>query len=126
MALDTNGGPNWVNNFVDSPVIVNASAQEYYKQPMFYALGHFSKFLIPDSVRINLQTDINIENITTTAFLRPDNAIVIIVVNANDESVLLTIQLNDNQKVSKEVLPHSIQSYIAWNIIETVPNKVEL
>lgn len=35
------GGPNWVKNFVDSPVIVNAKTDEFYKQPMFYALGHF-------------------------------------------------------------------------------------
>lgn len=41
MALDTGGGPNWVNNFDNSPIIVNASAGEFYKQPMFYAVGHF-------------------------------------------------------------------------------------
>uniref|UniRef100_A0A915HYL0 Glucosylceramidase n=1 Tax=Romanomermis culicivorax TaxID=13658 RepID=A0A915HYL0_ROMCU len=41
MALDLTGGPNWVSNFVDSPIIVNASGGEFYKQPMFYALGHF-------------------------------------------------------------------------------------
>ena len=41
MALDLNGGPNWVSNFVDSPIIVDAGHGEFYKQPMFYALGHF-------------------------------------------------------------------------------------
>ena len=41
LALDAKGGPNWAKNFVDSPIIVNAKADEYYKQPMFYALGHF-------------------------------------------------------------------------------------
>ncbi len=41
IVLDMAGGPNWVNNVVDSPIIVNASANEFYKQPMFYALGHF-------------------------------------------------------------------------------------
>ena len=35
------GGPNWVKNFVDSPVIVDASNGRFYKQPMFYVLGHF-------------------------------------------------------------------------------------
>lgn len=35
------GGPNWVKNFVDSPIIVNAKKDEFYKQPMFYAMGHF-------------------------------------------------------------------------------------
>jgi glucosylceramidase len=52
MALDLTGGPNWANNFVDSPIIVNATANEFYKQPMFYVLGHFSKFIIRDSIRI--------------------------------------------------------------------------
>lgn len=41
IALNMEGGPNWVKNFVDSPVIVNAKSDEFYKQPMFYALGHF-------------------------------------------------------------------------------------
>ncbi|ETN77523.1 O-Glycosyl hydrolase family 30, partial [Necator americanus] len=52
ICLDEQGGPNWVSNFVDSPIIVNATADEFYKQPMFYALGHFSKFIKTDSVRI--------------------------------------------------------------------------
>ena len=41
MALDLNGGPSWVPNYQDSPIIVNASANEFYKGPMFYAMGHF-------------------------------------------------------------------------------------
>ncbi|CAN8029207.1 unnamed protein product, partial [Ixodes persulcatus] len=42
LALDLSGGPNWANNFVDSPIIVNATGREFYKQPMYYALAHFS------------------------------------------------------------------------------------
>jgi len=41
IALNLDGGPNWVNNFVDSPIIVNSETDEFYKQPMFYAMGHF-------------------------------------------------------------------------------------
>ena len=41
MALDMQGGPNWVKNFVDSPIIVNKNEDEFYKQPMFYHMGHF-------------------------------------------------------------------------------------
>jgi glucosylceramidase len=92
------------------PVIVNASAQEYYKQPMYYALAHFSKFLPK-----GFDTNINIDNFISTAFLRPDNGIVVIVVNTNDESVLLTIENSDNRFVVKQVLPHSFQSYIWCN-----------
>ena len=41
IALDLEGGPNWAGNFVDSPIIVNGAKDEFYKQPMFYAIGHF-------------------------------------------------------------------------------------
>src|SRR5690606_3912381 len=59
MAIDLKGGPSWVGNKVNAPIIVNATGHEYYKQPMFYAMGHFSKFLVPDSVRLqhNLHTN---------------------------------------------------------------------
>lgn len=35
------GGPNWVDNNVDSPILVNPSRDEFYKQPMFYHMAHF-------------------------------------------------------------------------------------
>jgi glucosylceramidase len=37
------GGPNWAGNFVDAPIIVNAKEGVFYKQPMYYALGHISR-----------------------------------------------------------------------------------
>ena len=49
LALDEKGGPNWVENYVDAAVIVNATANEFYKQPMFYTLAHFAKFIRPGS-----------------------------------------------------------------------------
>ena len=41
LALDLEGGPNWVKNYVDSPIIVDTSEGIFYKQPMFYHMGHF-------------------------------------------------------------------------------------
>ncbi|KAJ3636627.1 hypothetical protein MTP99_000152 [Tenebrio molitor] len=41
MELDLGGGPIFIDNFVDSPVIINATGDEFYKQPMFHHLGHF-------------------------------------------------------------------------------------
>ncbi|KAM3728552.1 putative glucosylceramidase [Dirofilaria immitis] len=54
LCLDLKGGPNFVKNYVDAPIIVNGTADEFYKQPMFYILGHFSKFIPPGSIRIEL------------------------------------------------------------------------
>ncbi|NWT03746.1 GLCM Glucosylceramidase, partial [Mionectes macconnelli] len=56
LALDLEGGPNWVKNFVDSPIIVDGSKDVFYKQPMFYHLGHFSKFIPEGSRRVGLHS----------------------------------------------------------------------
>ena len=45
MALNEDGKPNWAGNSDDSPIIVNSTAGEFYKNPAFYHLGHFSKFV---------------------------------------------------------------------------------
>lgn len=44
LALDTAGGPNF-NLPTDAAIIVNATSNEFYKNPIFYALGNFSKFI---------------------------------------------------------------------------------
>ncbi|PAV80452.1 hypothetical protein WR25_22915 [Diploscapter pachys] len=44
LALDLSGGPNWAGNFVDSAIIIDKERQEFYKQPIYYVLAHFSKF----------------------------------------------------------------------------------
>lgn len=50
LALNMEGGPNWVHNNVDSPVIVNAEKDEFYKQPMFYAMGHFRLIIFEQNI----------------------------------------------------------------------------
>lgn len=80
MALNTTGGPSYISNEVDSPIIVNPETGEFYKQPMFYAIGHYSKFIIRDSVRVDLPFKQN--NVLTAAFDRPDGATVIVAINS--------------------------------------------
>nr|CAD7200238.1 unnamed protein product [Timema douglasi] len=81
LVLDLDGGPNWANNTVDSPIIVNATADEFYKQPMFYALAHFSKFVPPGSVHIGLETENNSNFIENVAFVTEEGIKVIILQN---------------------------------------------
>lgn len=44
MALNLDGKPNWAGNSDDAPIIIDADNAVFYKNPMFYHLGHFSKF----------------------------------------------------------------------------------
>ncbi|KFU83958.1 Glucosylceramidase, partial [Chaetura pelagica] len=83
LALDLEGGPNWVKNYVDSPIIVDASEGIFYKQPMFYHMGHFSKFIPEGSQRVGLvaSRESKKTDLEYTAFLRPDSAVVVVVLN---------------------------------------------
>jgi glucosylceramidase len=70
MALGMDGGPNWANNLVEGPVIVNQTADEFYKQPLFYIMGHFSKFVLENSIRIDVQLhgDFDSKHVSYVAF----------------------------------------------------------
>lgn len=81
LALDEQGGPNWVQNYVDSPIIVNAEKGEFYKQPTYYALSHFSKYIPRGSVRIGSSSSLLALDVLTTAFLRPDGAVSVVLHN---------------------------------------------
>lgn len=112
-ALDLLGGPTWAQTLLDASIIVNATANEYYKEPKFYALGHFSKFLTPDSVRVEVKETAQ-SNLQTVAFVRPDNATVLIVVNTGEKPVQLNIDDPQHGKFSQESAARSIQTFIWW------------
>ncbi|XP_043310555.1 lysosomal acid glucosylceramidase [Cervus canadensis] len=91
LALNPEGGPNWVRNFVDSPIIVDITKDTFYKQPMFYHLGHFSKFIPEGSQRVGLAASEK-SDLDTVALLRPDGAAVVVVLNRSSKDVPLTIK----------------------------------
>ena len=114
MALDTHGEPVWVQTTCNSPIVVNASSMEYLKQPMFYALGHFSKFISPDSVKIDLNKSVNQTGLEVVAFERIDNSTVLIALNKNDGPIQMNIVDNDLGQLKTDLPGKSIQSYIWW------------
>lgn len=81
LALDVNGGPNYVDNYVDAPIIVNSTAGEFYKQPTYYVLTHFAKYVPRGSVRVEATPSLLAAEIKVSAFLRPDGAISAVLYN---------------------------------------------
>ncbi|XP_023235439.1 glucosylceramidase-like [Centruroides sculpturatus] len=113
LALNTNGGPNWVKNFVDSPIIVNATSVEFYQQPVYFALAHFSKFLPPGSVRIDSSMKGILDwFIEVAAFERPDKAIVLILINRRFFKIEYVFRDDKWGYVSNSIPAHAIQTYI--------------
>ena len=113
IALSMTGGPNWVKNFVDSPIIVNTDQKEFYKQPMFYAMGHFSKFVRPGSIWIDVEASQDIPDLQVVAFSRHDGSIVVIVHNLGISPVDIT--LVDGKSYFPISSPgYSIQTIMWW------------
>lgn len=109
LAVDQEGGPNWTGNFVDSPIIVDADNDQFYKQPMFYALGHVSKFLPPGSVVLNsTTTDRPIYHVVAET---EDQSTVLVLLNRSDNSTTITIDDPTYGAFDVDVPAHSIQSY---------------
>ena len=112
LAVDMTGGPSWVKNFADSPVVVDAGKKEFYKQPMFYILGHFSKFVPPGSVVVGIIAD-DMPSTPAVAFLRPDGSIVVNWANMRDANVDVQILYNDHV-IEFTMEARSIHSFI-WD-----------
>ena len=111
LAVDEEGGPNWVKNFVDAPIIVNKTGQEYYKQPMYFSLAHFTKFIAPESKRIDTE-DTGSQMLETIVFERPDNGTVLVALNRLNDNIPLTIVDPEYGSLKTTVPSHSIQTYV--------------
>lgn len=80
LCLNSEGGPNWAKNFVDSPIIITGS-NEFIKQPMYYAMGHFSKFIPRNSRRIHIENKSWWSELKSVAFVTPEETIVVVLYN---------------------------------------------
>jgi glucosylceramidase len=109
-----NGGPRWnEKGGFFGPVLIDAQKGEAYKQPTFYTIGHFSKFIPPNSVRIGHKVDEKVDGLSVLTVRRPDNATVVVALNANNDEIELNI--NDSKTyLTHKISPHSVQSYIWW------------
>uniref|UniRef100_A0A8C3K2D6 Glucosylceramidase n=1 Tax=Calidris pygmaea TaxID=425635 RepID=A0A8C3K2D6_9CHAR len=114
LALDLEGGPNWSKNYVDSPVIVDSSKDVFYKQPMFYHLGHFSKFIPEGSWRVGLAVSKKCRrcDLEHSAFLRPDGAVVLVVLNRSPMDVAFGISDPRVGYIAAMATGDSIQTFL--------------
>lgn len=119
LCLDLQGGPTFVGNYLDASIIVNNTADEFYKQPQYYALGHFSKLITPGSQRVDLQIsgyskDLLLDGV---AFRTAYAQFVVVLSNRNpatDYQLSLVNPSNSRQSVDIDVKRNSIVSII-WN-----------
>ncbi|XP_022829498.1 glucosylceramidase-like [Spodoptera litura] len=109
LCLDPIGGPNWVDNFVDSPILVYKDRDEFIKQPMFYAMGHFSKFIPRGSrrVRVSRRSIASIENV---AVRKPNGNLVVVMQNRRRRPMNVEIRISSSRYIDIIMEPRSIKT----------------
>lgn len=92
-----------------APVLYDTVKKELIYTPIYYYIGHFSKYVQKGAVRI-ANTKYS-ENIHVCAFKNPDGSIVAVTMNVSDIAMPANIRYND-EITGFELEPHSIATII--------------
>ncbi|WP_029271897.1 glycoside hydrolase family 30 beta sandwich domain-containing protein [Flavobacterium sp. KJJ] len=107
--LDERGGPNHVGNFCFSPIHADTTKDELIYTPMYYYIGHFSKFIRPNAKRIT-QT-VSDKTLLITSFKNSDGRIATIVMNQTNKDVVYTLN-SIILKTTITIPAHAIQTVV--------------
>ena len=120
MALDLRGGPNWAENFVDAPIIVNAEKNEFYRQPMFYVMGHFAKFVPPESVVVEAKALVGDVGVVAVTYEeegdgRTDRVVVVLHNRSAYSQMTIILDKMAGKKLQVELAEKSITTLV-WDV----------
>jgi glucosylceramidase len=107
--LDEKGGPNHVGNFCFAPIHFNTQTKELVYTPIFYYIGHFSKFIRPNAKRVS--TTSSRSSLLTTSFINENGKMTTIVMNKTDEEIKYKL-LVGSYMTSVVIEPHAMQSIV--------------
>lgn len=107
--LDQNGGPNHVGNFCFAPIHADTTTGELIYTPSYYYIGHFSKFIHLNAVRIS--SAVSKSNLLSTSFLNTDGTVATIVMNQTDKEINYNLIIA-SEKTLVKIPPHAIQTLV--------------
>ncbi|CAJ0941025.1 unnamed protein product, partial [Mesorhabditis belari] len=122
LCVDTSGGPSWIGNNLDAAIVVDKHNKSFMKQPMFYAIGHFSKFIGENADYMASEFSrkgIGVSDISHSAFVNPDGSRALILYNKNSSYSWNISVVDDATPFSQLILtlpPKSIVT-VLWNKI---------
>lgn len=103
-----------VDVFASEPAVQDGSIyklgsgyETYFKGPLFYAMGHFSRHVVPGSIRLDaeISTQPNMFAADYMAFLTPKRDVVVVVLNDNEHD--LPFRLAIDQRIRFHVMLQS-------------------
>ncbi|MEP6805507.1 MAG: glycoside hydrolase family 30 beta sandwich domain-containing protein, partial [Flavobacterium sp.] len=107
--LDQFGGPNHVGNFCFAPIHADTTTGELIYTPSYYYIGHFSKFIRPDAVRVS--TSVSRSYLSSTSFLNKDGKMATVVMNNTDNDITYNFIIATEQAIVK-IPSHAIQTLV--------------
>jgi glucosylceramidase len=107
--LDQNGGPNHVGNFCFAPIHADTTTGELIYTPSYYYIGHFSKFIHLNAVRIS--SAVSKSNLLSTSFLNTDGSVATIVMNQTDKEINYNLIIA-SEKTLVKIPAHAIQTLV--------------
>lgn len=95
LIVDSKGGPyhDRESGGVKAPVYVDENKKDFTLGPLYYTVGHFSKFIRRNAVRIGSST--YNDDVKVTAFRNPGGEIIVVVLNTTETAIAPAIRLND-------------------------------
>lgn len=115
LMLDLSGGPSIDPRFrSDAPIIVDHRRSCYYRNPMFYAIGHLSRYVRPGSIRVKIDffSSAHMFSKQQIAFVTPENYLVVFIMNNNIGPMPVNIGINKRTKVEALLDTKSFNTFI--------------
>jgi len=113
MVLDTQGGPNWFENWCVAPVIVNPKKDEVYFTPLYYTMAHFSKYIRPGAKVIGLEN--SDDKLMATAAENPDGTIAVVLFNETETLKSISLSIYE-EKLEISIDAKAIQTIVILKV----------
>lgn len=110
LVLNEIGGPNYVGNYCEAPVMIDRNTDTVSYNVSFYYVGHFSRYIKPGAKRILCMNDAE-HALYSVAYKNPDGEKVVVVQNESDAERTIALVVDD-KGVNVELPAHSITTYI--------------
>lgn len=106
--LDFYGGPNHKENYCKSPIILNEEGNDYILSPIYYYLGHISKYIKPGDFIIPI--DVYRLDLLGVAAVN-NKQVVITLLNITNDEIEVDVVV-EQKRIHDYIAAHSIITYL--------------
>ncbi len=96
LVLNEQGGPNHVGNYCDAPIIADTNTKQLHYNSSYYAIGHFSKYVMPGASRIESLNEG--DAVHHVCFVNPDGSIVMVAQNESEDDQHISLNVDEQEQ----------------------------